>query len=528
MKKIFLILALMLLTSSICLISFTSASLADVTYPVTELGGCSSQVDCEKYCNGVLNMEQCLNFAEKNGIMSKEEIEEARKVMPFMKAGETPGNCKGQKECDDFCNKDENLNECIEFAKKAGLISQEEYEMVKKTGGKGPGGCKGQKECDDFCNKDENFNTCIEFAYANGLIKTEEYEMAKKTGGKGPGGCKKDECDSYCEDEAHIEECVDFAVKNGMMDAKDAEMAKKTKGKSPGNCKGKEECDAFCKNPDNMEICTNFAIEYGLMSPEETEKMKENLEWSKSSTGQCYTQCIKDAGLTFDDCKEDGSGPEGCKACGDKCYDHNNEKCLSREKWQQLDADCKAKGSGYHLEEVKGDDGYGKECVVDETCVYSSSEEWETQEEKDKKLAEMQKQWDEERARYEAEQSRGSDDSGSGGGCTQPGPEGQCNPGPGAGGENTPAGGSGGTSSGDETGGTPGGATSGEGGIGSGGSSEGDSGSSSGGESSGDGESSSSDSGSSNGDSGVTGAVIGSGNSKLTLLKLFEWITGIN
>jgi|SRR3989339_20923 len=382
---------------------------AEVQYPVQELGNCASQQDCEKYCDDIQNVEVCINFAEKAGMMTKDQIDEAKRMIPYLKSGETPGKCTSEKQCDEYCNKDENLQECISFAEKAGLISGEELAMVKKTGGKGPGGCKGKKQCDEFCNNEANFPTC-----------------------------------------------VDFAVANGMMDAKDAEMAKKTGGKGPGNCKSKEECDAFCNNPDNQETCMNFAIEHGLMSEADLANMKKNQEFMNSAEGKCQMQCLKDAGVDSKACGENGNGPEACRGCADKCFPHDNEKCLNQERWQQLDTDCKAKGSGYYLEEVKGDDGYGKECVIDETCVYSSDSQWESQEEKDRQLAEMQKQWDEERAQYESDNGPGgsSNEGGSGGsgGCTQPGPEGQCNPGPGAGPE--PGSDSGGSSGGSDSSGS--------------------------------------------------------------------------
>jgi hypothetical protein len=455
-------------------------------------------------------MEACINFAEKTGLMTQEEIADARKIIPFMLSGETPGECHGKTECDAYCNKDENLQECINFAEKAGLISEEELAMVKKTGGKGPGGCKGKKTCDEYCNDESHFSECVEFAVANGLMPASEAEIVKKTGGKGPGNCKgKEECDDFCNIEANFPTCVDFAVANGLMDAKEAELAKKTGGKGPGGCKSKEECEVFCKNPDNQETCMNFGIENGLIPAEDLEKMKKNQEFMNSDIGKCKTQCLKDAGINDSKTCGENTGPEACKSCDEKCFSHDETsggKCLSQERWQQLNKDCQAKGSGYHLEEVKGSNGQGGECVVDETCVYSSDKMWENQEEKDRQLADMQKQWDEERAKYEAEHGPSSNGGGSGGsgGCTQPGPEGQCNPGPGAG----PEPGSEGSSSG------------------SSGNSDGSSGGSSGGsDSSG---SSSSGSGDSSGDNvGATGMVIMRSNFEGLVSKSVEGIKNL-
>ena len=485
---------------------------AEIQYPVQELGNCASQQDCEIYCNNAQHMEACINFAEKEGMMTQEEIAEARKVLPFMLSGETPGGCQGKTECDAFCNKDENFQECIDFAEKAGLISGDELALVKKTGGKGPGGCQGKTECDAFCNDESHFSECVDFAVANGLMPASEAEIAKKTGGKGPGNCKsKEECDAYCNVEANFPTCVDFAVANGLMDEKDAEMAKKTGGKGPGGCKNMEECDAFCKNSDNRETCDSFAIEHELGSSEQIEGMKKNQEFMNSGEGKCLMQCLKDAGLDSKSCGQDGAGPEACKTCDDKCFNHDNKKCLNEERWHQLDDECKAKGSGYHLEEVKGDDGYGKECVVDETCVYGSGDEWENQAEKDRKLAEMEAQWERERAEHEAQYGPGTQGTEvyTGGGCTQPGPEGQCNPGPGAGSDGEESG----ESSGEENEGSSGGSETGDNNEISSGNSEGSSGS----ESEGD----------SGGDAGITGEVIMTSNSNGIFTRLIEDIRNL-
>ncbi len=275
MKKIILIFTLAFLLILI------SSIYAEVSYPVAELGNCNSQAECEKYCDDAVNMEPCLNFAEKNNLMSSEEIEEARKFMPLLKEGNTPGSCKNHRECDEYCDRDENLNECIDFALKAGVISSEEAEMVKKTGGKGPGGCKGKKECDSFCNDEGNFNVCIDFAVEHGLVSSEEAEMAKKTGGKGPGGCKsKEACDAYCKE--NEEECRKWGEEHGFAKEGGGEF------KGPGGCKSDEECKAFCDDPANSQTCAEYSIENGFMTQEEYDRQmqeRENMEDDQGPRG---------------------------------------------------------------------------------------------------------------------------------------------------------------------------------------------------------------------------------------------------
>jgi len=393
--------------------------LSSVNYPVSELGNCASQQACAEYCDNPVNMMNCIDFAEKNGMMTSQEAKDAKKVLPYMQKGETPGKCKSQNECDSYCENESHLEECINFALKVGLIDSKEAEMVKKTGGKGPGGCK-KDECKDYCDKEENFQTCIDFALANGLMTQEDYDMAKKTGGKGPGNCKgKEECDVYCKE--HAAECMKWGMENGMMDDKLKSMSEGEKcmmnciidnNINPESCGGG-------KNSSECKPCEDKC--FGSYSGQCISK-EQLEEKQKACSEDEYAQEIK------------GSNEEGGECITDiKCVSNTagSGKCLNEEKWNQLNQDCQAKGSGYHLEDVKGDDGYGGECVIDENCVYSSDSAWESQEEKDRKLAEMQEQWAREKEEYE-KAHQGGDDGGNSGGCTQPGPEGQCNPGPGA------------------------------------------------------------------------------------------------
>ena len=80
-------------------------------------------------------MEECISFAEKAGFMGKDELEQARKMLPLMRSGETPGSCKSKDECEAFAKIRIILNSVWLSPKKAGFMSGKELEMVKKTGG---------------------------------------------------------------------------------------------------------------------------------------------------------------------------------------------------------------------------------------------------------------------------------------------------------------------------------------------------------------------------------------------------------
>src|SRR3990167_6074420 len=95
-----------------------------------------------------------------------------------MKRGETPGGCIAKEQCEKYCATDDHLDECIAFADKAGLLSDEEREMIKKTGGKGPGGCHSKQQCDTYCEM--NGEECFRFAQEYGLISEADLQQMRE------------------------------------------------------------------------------------------------------------------------------------------------------------------------------------------------------------------------------------------------------------------------------------------------------------------------------------------------------------
>ena len=241
-----------------------------VPFPVAELGNCASRSECEAYCNVPGNVVACLDFAEENDLLSTAEIAEARSIVQYIQAGTTPGHCASQQQCDTYCDKSENLQECVDFAVMAEIISQDEADMAIKTGGVGPGGCK-REECQIYCEDESHFGECVDFAVANGLMDAKDAEMAKKTGGKGPAGCKKEECNTYCKEPAHQQECFQFAVENGIIPAENVEMM-------TACMQGSESCMSYCNASDErFASCVKMWESSGDgPSPEDIERMKAN------------------------------------------------------------------------------------------------------------------------------------------------------------------------------------------------------------------------------------------------------------
>ena len=284
----------------------------NITYPIGELGDCTSKEECKTYCDDVSHIEACVSFGEMHGLMRKDEVNRAREALgelkervqkrsefqtkrPNVRAPEGPEDeavdkllqeksgpvgCDTKDKCHEYCEQEANMDECFKFATENKLMSEEQIEQAKKFKNKtGGGGCNGPA-CRTYCENEEHAQECIVFAEENGFISKEEAEKAKKFIGKiGPGGCKMEECKTYCEDPSHMEECMAFALENGFITAEEAERAKNLRRtleetSGPGGCKG-EECRTYCDDSEHLENCKKFAEEHGFGRPEMMEPPKE-------------------------------------------------------------------------------------------------------------------------------------------------------------------------------------------------------------------------------------------------------------
>lgn len=293
---------------------FAQNNLESIQFPITELGNCESREQCEAFCELEENMIACVNFAEEHGLMSSEEAQRARKMAEFgVTSG--PGGCQGEQECKTYCDNPSHIRECILFAKEHNLMPPEELqeaEMILKAlekGAKLPGGCTNKEQCETYCEDLDHIQECVAFAEAVGFISKQEVEMIRKTGGKGPGGCRgKNECENYCNDPGHMEECINFAIEYNLMPRHEREEALKVlaalkKGVKMPNCRNKQECDIYCSEPENIIECIEFAEAAGFMSKQEAEMVR----------------------------KTGGKGPGGCRGreCETYCDDSSHmQECM--------------------------------------------------------------------------------------------------------------------------------------------------------------------------------------------------------
>ncbi|MEK7651214.1 MAG: hypothetical protein AAB377_01650 [Patescibacteria group bacterium] len=273
---------------------------ANIQYPIAELGNCASESSCRTYCDDVANSAACISFAEKNNLMSKDEVRLAKNFEKSGKKG--PGGCTSKDGCETYCNDSANINECVAFAEQNNLMSKDQLAEAKKVqaaiaSGVKPPACGGKQACDKYCSDSTHVEECMAFAKAAGFMTPEEAQNSDKViaaikKGVKPPACRGKECDKYCSDSAHTEECIAFSEAAGMMTSEQATVARKTGGKGPGGCVGKEQCDAFCNDSANQETCFSFGRDNGLIPPEQLQKMEEGKKQFTGSLNQAPAQVL--------------------------------------------------------------------------------------------------------------------------------------------------------------------------------------------------------------------------------------------
>lgn len=233
------------------------ASVSEIRFPIRELANCASKEECKAFCDLQQNMLMCVNFAEKHGFISKDEAAKGRK-MAELGVSKGPGGCDSAASCDAYCRDVKNIRECVAFAKKAGMLTQAELREAEKIigaldkGAKLPGGCASKASCDVYCQKPQHIRECIDFAEAAGFVNAKEAAMVRKTGGFGPGGCfGKGACEQYCVKQNNMQECLSFAIEYDLMSAGEKEEAVKIlaalkRGVKMPNCGSMAACDEYC------------------------------------------------------------------------------------------------------------------------------------------------------------------------------------------------------------------------------------------------------------------------------------------
>lgn len=198
-----------------------------ISFPISELGNCSSFSTCKSFCDSESNRETCINFAKKKGFYKGPPKNEAMLSQARSELG-----CDSEQSCRAVCEQEANREKCMSFAQKHGLGgppqgSPGDRKILERA--KSELRCDSESSCKSVCENPANQEKCSNFAKASGL-----------GGGVrrvGPGGCNSEEsCKVYCE--THQEECgIPGSTRRG-----------------PGGCNSEESCRKLCEvNPEECK-----------------------------------------------------------------------------------------------------------------------------------------------------------------------------------------------------------------------------------------------------------------------------------
>lgn len=158
----------------------SSSALANISYPIADLGNCDSREACKLYCDDSSHRDACFTFAQANGLMTKEKIAVAKLVLS--KKG--PGSCGSRDECISYCSDSSHQDECLSFAQEHEVIASSTVMLIKRlNSGEGPGACKSSQTCKMYCEDSSHESECRSFAEENGLLRRTASSTAEQVKG---------------------------------------------------------------------------------------------------------------------------------------------------------------------------------------------------------------------------------------------------------------------------------------------------------------------------------------------------------
>lgn len=144
-----------------------------ITFPIAELGGCSSLAACRQYCEDSESLTACIDFAKK-----KRFYKQSKSQSEIMTLAKAELGCDSADSCRTFCGEQENWVKCGEFAKKHQLSKPKKAEASPNpeilAKAKEILGCSTYEQCKTFCSQVENHQKCGDFAKVVGLKGGEE------------------------------------------------------------------------------------------------------------------------------------------------------------------------------------------------------------------------------------------------------------------------------------------------------------------------------------------------------------------
>lgn len=177
----------------------------NITFPIADLGNCTSIPSCKAYCDDASHQQACIEYAKKKGFYQQTALDTESSTL--LQSAEIALGCNSEESCKSVCQQEENFDKCSQFAQKFHLKGgQQNTASSSATLEKAKTilGCTSLDSCKTFCQLPENQQKCSVFAKSAGI-----------KGGTtilGPGGCNSEEaCKTYCLDPRNAHICSQFA-----------------------------------------------------------------------------------------------------------------------------------------------------------------------------------------------------------------------------------------------------------------------------------------------------------------------------
>ncbi len=151
----------------------------------------------------------------------------------------------------------------------------------------GPGGCKTFDECGAFCSQPQHSTACLDFARKHGLMSDQDIQKAEQLVNRpGPGGCIGQQCQTYCSDVNHQEACLKFALDNHFVSQTEADNIRNSQKLQrglrtfggPGGCANEEQCRTYCSQASHVEECLSFGQKTGVFNQQEVQQHKQEFQ----------------------------------------------------------------------------------------------------------------------------------------------------------------------------------------------------------------------------------------------------------
>lgn len=129
----------------------------EIVFPIKELGNCNSITSCKAFCDKQENQQVCIDYAKtKRFYQESISVSDEDKLL---KLAEKEWGCKSQDECMVFCDTRDNWRKCADFAERNGLDGGRMQQMEKAMQQLG---CDSPKSCMDYCSNPLNMPKCMQ------------------------------------------------------------------------------------------------------------------------------------------------------------------------------------------------------------------------------------------------------------------------------------------------------------------------------------------------------------------------------